>query len=173
MLERTHADLAARLRLVADVDLARGIVADQHHGEPGGEPVAGFDLGDPARHLRAQACRNRLAVDDRCRHAAAISAAICRASMTGSPRRWMRLRRLVWPLAIDSADFGSFQLRASNAMTAAFALPSSAGAVTFTRRAPSGPTPSIVSWRARGVTLTVTTTPSLAGATQPTAEVKP
>jgi hypothetical protein len=48
VLEREHAALDRLRRLVAHVDRARGILADQHHGETGYEAMARLE----ARHVR-------------------------------------------------------------------------------------------------------------------------
>src|SRR5262245_28895368 len=67
--DRDETALLARETLVADVDLRSGIVAHEQHGEAWattttrGKPVA--VLADLAPHCR----RDRLAVDDLCRHA--------------------------------------------------------------------------------------------------------
>ena len=69
MLEALHAGGARRLALGTDVDLARGIVAHQHHRQPrragGPRDEAGTRGGDAL----AQGQRERLAVDDRGGHA--------------------------------------------------------------------------------------------------------
>ena len=63
MIEARHADLGGCLALAADVDLARGIGADQHRREAG----PGHTLGDERRHAlghaAAQAGCERLAID--------------------------------------------------------------------------------------------------------------
>ena len=69
MLERRHAGGLGLLVLAADINLAGGIVADQHHGEPWRELMVAphprhfvgntgakfrgndFSIDDPGRHL--------------------------------------------------------------------------------------------------------------------------
>ena len=67
VLEALHADLARALGLGADVDLARRILAHQHHGEArhDAEALQALDL---CRHSRLERLGRRLAVDDRGRH---------------------------------------------------------------------------------------------------------
>ena len=61
---------------------------------------------------------------------------ILAASSSGSPAMLMILSRDVAPRVTAKADFGSFQVAANSSITAAFALPSSAGAVTCALSAP-------------------------------------
>ena len=49
VLVRIHADFDGLLALVADVDLARRVLADQNHGEAGGDAVAGLECGNLRR----------------------------------------------------------------------------------------------------------------------------
>ena len=53
-----------RLALVADIDLARRILADQHHGEAGLAAGRGDEGGHGGGDARAQALGEGLAVDD-------------------------------------------------------------------------------------------------------------
>ncbi len=59
-----HADLFGLLALAADIDLAGGVFAHQHHGQAWLQAVAGRQMLDLRRDARAQAFRKRLAVDD-------------------------------------------------------------------------------------------------------------
>ena len=61
---------------------------------------------------------------------------ILAASSAGSPAMLKTLSRDVAPRVTAKADFGSRQVAASSSITAAFALPSSAGAVTWALSAP-------------------------------------
>ena len=74
---------AVWLHLVADVDLARRIVADQHDGEPRRDALLAHQpgrVGDLGRAAR----RDRLAVDDACAHGlSAIEAALVRTAGRG------------------------------------------------------------------------------------------
>jgi hypothetical protein len=78
VLEALHASRHRRLALVADIDLARGVLADQHHGQPRRATGFGPERRDALRHARAQAGRKRLSVDDPGAHAASGSAATAR-----------------------------------------------------------------------------------------------
>ena len=62
-LEGLHPRLDGLLALVADIDLAGRVLAHQHDGEPGRDPVLGFQSATSA-DLRAHAAREFLAVDD-------------------------------------------------------------------------------------------------------------
>ena len=62
--ERVHSRLPRLLALVAHVDLARGILADEHDREPGRHRVLALQRPHRLAHLRAQLCRDFLAVDD-------------------------------------------------------------------------------------------------------------
>ncbi len=66
---RVDADRLGRLLLEADVDLRGGVVSDEHRREA---DVA--ELGDLERDFGANLRRQRLAVDDLCRHASEVIA---------------------------------------------------------------------------------------------------
>src|SRR5262249_31415099 len=66
-------DLGAGLHLVANVDLRRRIVARQYDAQPGTAPVPRNERGHLRFELLLQPRRERLAVQDPCRHAAIIS----------------------------------------------------------------------------------------------------
>ena len=72
VIDRAHAALRHHLLLGADIDLARRIVADQHHRETGHQAMlraeVAHGLGDP----RAQRRGKRLAVDQRRGHGARV-----------------------------------------------------------------------------------------------------
>ena len=55
MIEARHAELGRELALAADIDLARRILADQHHGQAGLGPAAGDQRGDARADALAQA----------------------------------------------------------------------------------------------------------------------
>ena len=59
-----HADLVRGLLLVARVDGARGIVADEHDVEPRNAPVLRAERVDAGADLRANRLCQRLAVED-------------------------------------------------------------------------------------------------------------
>ena len=68
VLERGHAG-GLRLRvLAADIDLAGGVIADQHHRKARREPMLAFDPGDLFGDTGAKLRRNDFSVDDACRH---------------------------------------------------------------------------------------------------------
>jgi hypothetical protein len=64
VLEGSHARLAGLLRLVANIDLARRVLAHQHHGKAWNEAVLGLELLSRLADARAQARGEGLAVDD-------------------------------------------------------------------------------------------------------------
>ena len=64
VLEGLHADLDGLLGLVAHVDLARRVLAHEHHREPGRKAVLRLHAGDVGRHIGAHLGGNRLSVDD-------------------------------------------------------------------------------------------------------------
>src|SRR5690242_11811003 len=68
MIERPHARFDGLLRLRADIDGARGVLADQHHGEAGLHIVLACEPLRFCGDTRAQLRGDRLAVDDACRH---------------------------------------------------------------------------------------------------------
>ena len=68
MIERPHAAADGHLHLAADIDLARRIVADQHDREPGRDAAVADQPVHRVGDLAAQVRRDRLAVDDVCRH---------------------------------------------------------------------------------------------------------
>ena len=69
-----HARRLGRLALGTDIDLARRVLADDHHRQPRLAPRRRLESGDQRRHAFTQRRRERLAVDDVRRHAvAAIS----------------------------------------------------------------------------------------------------
>ena len=59
-----HADLGGRLLLVANVDLRRRVVPDQHHVEPGRPAVRVDESGHAPRDLAPHLRRDRLTVED-------------------------------------------------------------------------------------------------------------
>src|SRR5829696_6183247 len=83
---------------------------------------------------------------------------ILAASSAGSPAMPMTLSRDVAPRVTAKADLGSRQVSASSSITAAFALPSSAGAVTWALRAPLAQASAVR--RARGWARSSTVTPA-------------
>ena len=91
VLEGGHADLDGLLGLVADVDLARRVLADQHHGQAGHEAVAGLERRHLGRDAPAQALGEGLAVDDPAVHCRSVHclrhpSSLAR-SAAGSPAR--------------------------------------------------------------------------------------
>ena len=66
MLERGHANLDGLLRLIADIDLAGRIGADQHDRQSGGQVVRTGNAGDRARNTPPQGGREFLAIDSPC-----------------------------------------------------------------------------------------------------------
>ncbi len=68
VLERIHAGFDGLLALVADIDLARRILADEHHGEARRQAVLFLESRDMIGHPCANAGCERLAVDDLRRH---------------------------------------------------------------------------------------------------------
>jgi hypothetical protein len=65
LVERLHPGLAARRDLVADVDLRRGVLADEDRDEPGPVARALLEGGRIQRNLGPNVRGDRLAVDDR------------------------------------------------------------------------------------------------------------
>jgi hypothetical protein len=63
-----HPDLDRLLVLGAHIDLARRIFAHQHHRKARRHPVLGLEPINMLCHLPADPRRERLAVDDLCRH---------------------------------------------------------------------------------------------------------
>ena len=82
---------------------------------------------------------------------------ILAASSAGSPAMLKTLSRDAAPRVTAKVDFGNRQVAASSSITAAFALPSSAGAVTWALSAP--PLHSSAVRRARGWARTSIVTP--------------
>ena len=70
VIERAHAAADGRLGLAGDIDLARRVVADQHHREPRHQAAVARQPMRRVRDLAAQLRRDRLAVDDPRGHAA-------------------------------------------------------------------------------------------------------
>jgi len=68
MLERTHPGFGGLLALVAHVDGARRILADQHDRKARRQAVVTRKPRHFAADARAQRLRDRLAVDDACGH---------------------------------------------------------------------------------------------------------
>ena len=64
VLEALHAAGDGLLALVADIDLAGGILADENDGEAGRQAVGLFQGANRLRNSRAQRFREGLAVDD-------------------------------------------------------------------------------------------------------------
>jgi hypothetical protein len=86
MVGRPHAGFGGHLLLGADIDLARGIVADQHHREAGNDAMAVGEATDSLHHARAQFGRDGLAVDHgRCHGAASMMRARAAAIAPESP----------------------------------------------------------------------------------------
>ncbi len=65
MGERGHAGGFGGLALVADINLAGGVFADQDHGQARGQSVALLESGDRVADPPAQALGKGLAVDNR------------------------------------------------------------------------------------------------------------
>ncbi len=68
MLERRHAGGLGLLVLAADIDLAGGIVADQHHREPRRQLMVALNARDLVGDAAAQFGGNDLSIDDAGRH---------------------------------------------------------------------------------------------------------
>ena len=64
MVERAHPDLGGGLGLAPHIGLAGRIVADQHHGEAGHQPLRRRQAPHLGRDAGAQLSRHRFAVDD-------------------------------------------------------------------------------------------------------------
>jgi hypothetical protein len=64
VVEGDHAGLARRLHLGGDVDVAGGIVADEHGGQPRRSPVPHHQIRRGSCDVGAQLGCDRLAVDD-------------------------------------------------------------------------------------------------------------
>ena len=62
-LKARNAGGGRRLALVADIDLARRVLADQHGAKPGCDARLGFQLGSGGRDIGNQAIRARFTVD--------------------------------------------------------------------------------------------------------------
>ncbi len=73
MLERRHAGGLRLLVLAADIDLAGGIAADQHHREPGRQSVLPLDAGDLVGNAGAKLRGNDFSIDDPGRHFCPLS----------------------------------------------------------------------------------------------------
>ena len=126
MVEARHAELGRDAALAPHIDLAGGIVADQHRGEAGLHALGRDQLGDALAHALAQGRREGLAVDQ-FRLKPFPHSLDDRRRLTRDPTV---LARAVWPLITSNDDFGRRHCSASRAITAALALPSSGGAVT-------------------------------------------
>ena len=70
-----HADFDGLLALVADVYLARRVLADQNHGEAGGDAVIGLQRRDLRRDFLANRSGEGFAVDDLGGHVCPLSEA--------------------------------------------------------------------------------------------------
>ena len=103
-VERMHAGFGHRLGLVADIDLARRIFADQHHRDARHDAAVAAQAVHGVGHLAAQVGRNRLAVDDACGHGQLLalprrSSPAPRSALGRSPAIASRLTRAVAPAA--------------------------------------------------------------------------
>ena len=175
MIERAHAGFDGLLALVAHVDGARRILADQHDREARHEAVLARQPRDFGADLRAQRLRDGLAVDDACGHErlgaepaflslAARSSPAPRSARPRCPRSSTRLMRDVAPPTIATRPGGTPTALASTRQSAAFASPSIGSARTRTastaRPSDSVSMPSTASRPPFGVSRTVTVTPS-------------
>src|SRR6185312_11575300 len=164
VLDAAHAGLARLLRLVADIDLARRILADQHHGKPRHRTLLLSEARDLGRELRPELGRRRLAVDDLRRHETSVRSWSAAASRAPDAVTLSRLARALSPSTSAKADLGRRQRRDRSAMRAALAAPSLGAAVTRTARRAAPPAscrmPSTASRSARGVSLISTIRPS-------------
>ena len=68
VLERGHAGGLGLGVLAADIDLAGGIVADQHHGQARRDLMLALDPRDLVGDAGAQLRGNDFSIDDACRH---------------------------------------------------------------------------------------------------------
>ena len=154
MIEARHAELGRDLALAAHIDLARRIVADQHRRQARLGPALGDQLG---RRPRRRACAGRPRTP--CRRSVSLQPS---PSPAPSPSRDPAASRAGSPAMLNNlvARRGTARhlegrlrqppVAASSSMTAALALPSSAGAVTGAFSAP--PLHASVVRRARGWT---------------------
>ena len=76
VLERGHAGGLGLLVLAADIDLARGIVADQHHRKARRQLMLALDPRDLFGDAGAKLCGNDFSIDDAGRH---LNPSSCRA----------------------------------------------------------------------------------------------
>ena len=68
MLNVIHADFDSLARLIAHIDLACRVVADQHHGKTGRHVMLAFQARYMGGHALAYGCSESLAVDNGSRH---------------------------------------------------------------------------------------------------------
>ena len=131
MIEARHAELGRDPALALHVDLARGIVADQHGGKAGAEPLGGNQFAHALGHAFTQAERDRPCRRSAWRQPCArIHSPMRVARFAGSPFTLRVLSRAEAPLMTEKADLGRRHSCESKAITASLALPSSGGAVT-------------------------------------------
>src|SRR5208282_2296262 len=124
------AQIAGHLALVADIDLACGIVAHENGRKTGHEIVLALQPRGFRDHALPELRRKRLAVDDFSRHLHRPIAASFSAIVFASPSTSISLRRAVSPPAIVIADFGRPSVSARSATSALLALPASGAAAT-------------------------------------------
>jgi len=127
MLERRHAGFLRLLVLAADIDLAGGIAADQHHREPRRQPVPTLVYAPPLRRREREAPSNAFPIDDPGRHLhPSYSAGFARPSFrkaspsfAGSPSTAICLRREVAPDSIRTLALGTPSAFANSSVTRA------------------------------------------------------
>ncbi|MCY1556875.1 hypothetical protein D9M68_936720 [compost metagenome] len=68
VLERVHAHFGGLLGLGRNIDLAGRVLADDHHGQAGGDAVLGLETGNMAGDAAAQIFGKAFSVDDFCGH---------------------------------------------------------------------------------------------------------
>jgi len=88
VLERCHAGGLGLLVLAADVDLAGGVAADQHHREPGRDPVLALHPRNLIGNAGAKFSGNDFSIDDQGRH---FNPSLRRSAFV-TPRRALRGR---------------------------------------------------------------------------------
>src|ERR1700675_2687705 len=175
VLERRHPGFLGLLVLAADIDLAGGVVADQHDGQARRQLMRALDLGDFGRDPGAKLCCNDFSIDDTGGHLnpssldqeglAAVSLRKASPSILGSPSMAICLCREVVPDKIFTLALGTPSALAISSVTARLASPPSAMARTRTltteRPFARVSMPSISSRPPRGVTRNATLMPSV------------
>src|SRR6185437_15413234 len=118
-----EADGLGDFALVADIDFARGVVADEHRRKSRNDAVIRFQLRRLGGDAHAQFRGEGLAVNDGCAHCTFSMASSRAATGAGAGEIWMVFRRAASPPTMRILNPAIPSVLLSKAMSAVLASP--------------------------------------------------